>query len=167
MFKGKDYTAQGPSESDLGVSTRWHWTLLAHTFSQDSPKMYPGCPKLAPEMTRATLKISQDSPKMFPGLFKIAPRWSQVPLEFARDSSKVKSIGPSPKVQGPEEGRRAPVGFAVKDFLKISKTFSRFQCKRSVGLRPTPKTRAKARVFVRLYWNLKKVFEILRKSSKS
>ena len=62
-----DFTAQGPSESDLSVSTRWHWTRVAAKFSQDSPKIAPGCPKLAPELTQATLKTSKDSPKIRPG----------------------------------------------------------------------------------------------------
>ena len=72
------FAAQGPSENDFGVSsmlpwiqviTKIHqhstrWPQVAPKSSQDSLKMTPGCPKMAPERTQVALKSSQDSFKV-------------------------------------------------------------------------------------------------------
>ena len=39
------FAAQGPSGSDLGISSTWPWTQVVTKFSQDSPKMGQDGPK--------------------------------------------------------------------------------------------------------------------------
>ena len=72
------FAAQGPSENDFGISSTLPWTQVitkiyqhsprwpqvAPTSSQDSPKMTPGCPKMALERTQVALKSSQDGFKV-------------------------------------------------------------------------------------------------------
>ena len=39
------FAAQGPSESDFGISSTWPWTQVVTKFFQDSPKIVQDGPK--------------------------------------------------------------------------------------------------------------------------
>ena len=88
------FAAQGPGENDLGISSTWTWlwTKVITKFSQDIQRW-----------TQVASNSSQYSPKMTPGCLKMAPERTQVALKSSQDSFKVKAS--RPKVQGPGSRR--------------------------------------------------------------